>query len=232
MTTELQPVRCSGCGNTFCLEVPGPGEFLHEVLQSLAALTRCNSCVDKALGEMAAAKILAAESAKQTSWQTFCPDEFRKEIIWQMHGNNRTSHGKIMAWHYGAKGLLVMGKPGNCKTRYVWKLIQREWDAGRSIRAIGHAKFRIDASALAAADSTRFKIWVDDFCKAQILFLDDLGKGRPTPLAEECLHSILDVRMSKNLPCLFTSNYVIEPKTSYEDGLERRIMEFTEQICF
>jgi hypothetical protein len=137
-----------------------------------------------------------------------------------------------MAWYYGPRGLLVMGPPGSCKTRFVWKLLKCEWDAGRTIRALGHTKFRIDASALAAADSARFKVWVDDLCKAQIFFLDDLGKGRATPLSEECLHGILEVRTQRNLPTLFTSNYVIEKKDSYEDGLERRIIEFVEPIQF
>jgi DNA replication protein DnaC len=73
--------------------------------------------------------------------------------------------------------------------------------------------------------------------KVQILFLDDLGKGRSTPASEEAFFELLNVRLVKCLPTLFTTDLAVERieagfSDEYSRGILRRILERVDLIEF
>lgn len=236
--TELVPVPCKICKHPVVVELPSEETQYRDSLERSARLCAVhNECFDAAEGAQKAALILQRDSARLTSWQTFCPKEFQKPIEWGRQSANRSNLAKLTDWTFGEKGLLVTGGPGRCKTRFLWRLLNREWDLGRKMNAIGHTEFRKTITALAASDSKKMLDWLGALGKVQILFIDDLGKGRATPASEEGLFDLLDLRMKNCLPTLYTSNLdpaQIEANFSqdYGAGIIRRVLDTTKQIEF
>jgi hypothetical protein len=197
----------------------------------------CNPCADAREGKLAAAKIMASETARITSWQTLCPPEYQKDIEWSRKWAKRENLAKLTDWKFGERGLLVSGDNGHCKTRFMWKLMQREWNLGRTMNGLTHIGFRQRVTALAASDQAQMLAYVAALAKTQVLFLDDLGKGRATPASEEAFFELLNVRLVKRLPTLFTTDMTVERieagfSDDYNRGIMRRILERTDQITF
>lgn len=238
--TDLIPVRCPDCKAMFAVPVPQEGQLGHEQMDNMArsGRIRCETCDQNARGALEAATILARENARLTSWNTFCPDEFKKPIEWGRASAKRENMQKLEGWQFQPTGFLIMGGPGRCKSRFVWRLLDREWNInGRKINALGHTEFRYTVSALAASDSHKMLQWITGLGKVEILFIDDLGKGRATPASEEGLHDLLDLRYRTNLPTLYTSNLdpaQIEASFSpdYGQGIIRRILDTCQKIQF
>jgi DNA replication protein DnaC len=70
-------------------------------------------------------------------------------------------------------------------------------------------------------------------CK--VLLLDDVGKGRLSPSAEEQLYTILDFRSENGLPTIWTTNAsasTLHDMMSEDrgDAIIRRLVEFSEII--
>ena len=237
--TDLVPVRCCECGNMFAVEIPTEGGDAHDQLDRMArsGKVRCNVCADAVEGKVKAAKIMAAENARLTSWQTLCPPEYQKDIEWGRKWAKHENMTKLEAWQFGERGLLVSGDNGHCKTRFMWKMLLREWNFGRTMNGLTHIDFRQTVTALAASDQRQMLEYVSALGAVQILFLDDLGKGRSTPASEEAFFELLNARLVKCLPTLFTTDLSVERleagfSDDYQRGLIRRILERCDQITF
>jgi hypothetical protein len=236
--TDPVPMLCNICHVPVLAVLPPEGTQYRPSLERTAR-TRIvhDACFDAEAGKRRAAEILLRESERLTSWQTLCPLEYRKPLDWKFKGANRSLLSKVLAWTYGERGLLVSGDNGHCKTRFLWQLLRREWDAGRGIIEQAHAGFRMTVTALAASDQRRLLDWLAELAKVEILFIDDLGKGRATPASEEGIFNLLDARMRACLPILFTTDMALDRieagfSDDYARGVMRRILERCEQIEF
>ena len=237
--TELVPIHCSDCKALFAVPIPAEDELGHDQMERMTrnGKVRCDTCDKNAKGSMEAATILARESARLTSWQTLCPAEFQKPIEWGRQSANRSNLVKLTDWTYGEKGLLVTGGPGRCKTRFIWHLLKREWNMNRTMNAVTHSGYRQTITALAATDQRQMLDWQVGLTRVQILFIDDLGKGRATPASEEGLFDLLDCRYRTGLPTVFTTNQQPEQieasfSADYGPGIIRRVLDATKQIQF
>lgn len=236
--TEIIPIPCRICKQPVPVVLPEESCEYRGTLERVARLTVThNTCFDQNQARIKAASLLLAENAKLTSWKSFCPVEFQKEIDWRKSGANRTNLNKVLSWTFGEKGLLVRGGNGKCKTRFMWRLLEREWNMGRTIIAHAHTHFRELVSSLASSDQVRLISFVNSLNKAQILFIDDLGKGRSTPASEEVFFDVLDCRMRNCKPTLFTMDISVEAlhaqfSSEYGLALIRRIIERCDEIEF
>jgi hypothetical protein len=236
---DLIPVRCCLCGAMFAVEIPSEDAPYHGEMERMArsGKVRCNTCAEAVAGKIKAAQIMASENARLTSWQTLCPPEYQKDIEWGRKWSKSENLAKLINWKYGERGLLVSGDNGHCKTRFMWKLLQREWNLGRTMNALTHVDFRATVTALAASEQRQMLEYVSALGKVQILFLDDLGKGRSTPASEEAFFELLNVRLVKCLPTLFTTDLAVERieagfSDEYSRGILRRILERVDLIEF
>lgn len=236
--SELVVVKCKLCHLPMTVELPDESEPYRPALERTARMVAVHdACFDKWEGQIKAAKMLEAEIARLTSWQTLCPVEYQKPIDWNRKAANRGNLTKVMAWVFGERGLLISGDSGKCKTRFMWKLLEREWHANRTMAAHTHTNFRMMVSALFSNDQQKAVNFIAGLAKVQTLFIDDLGKGRATPASEEAFFNLLDCRMSTCLPTLFTTDLSLDAieahfTDEYSRGLMRRILERTEHVQF
>jgi len=174
----------------------------------------CDPCI---LAKRAAdAKREAEEHASQRHsatverWAALCPREFRTITEGGQTDVERLTRefpklAQVIAHDLTTgQGLIVRGKSGHGKTRSAWRLLRRAFDAGKTIRALTSGDF--DRQARDAGGTFTLTEWVDRMIRADILFIDDLGKAPWTPATVGIWFDVLDGRYRDGRPIVVTTN--------------------------
>ena len=170
-------------------------------------------------------------------WNGLCPPEFQKDIDWTYRRAKQHNLDEIMAWRYGSKGLLIHGTTGLCKTRFLYQLLRREFDIGRSMFVMSHSTWRMKCAAIAQDSQAKLIKWVHWQSTVDIWALDDLGKGQITPSSEEALEEIVNQRTMHGRPIIATTMHdmaSLEAKMSPDRGVAmiRRLLDYCDPIEF
>jgi DNA replication protein DnaC len=107
------------------------------------------------------------------------------------------------------KGLGIIGKSGAGKTRTAVEILHKAHLAGKTICYLKATKLTQAAQDRFHSDDqikNQAEARIRRAYKSQVLFLDDLGKGRLPNSAEELLYDIIDERCERGLPIIWTSN--------------------------
>jgi hypothetical protein len=193
------------------------------------------NCIATEIGRREAVRAKQDLNERFELWQKICPDEFKQAIDFQRCA--RELYNLVMAWTYSGRGIIASGRTGRCKTRFLFKLCEREFFAGRSVEYVRHPDFREKVSRLAYDDATKLYHYTKKFLTADIVFFDDLGKGRITAASEEAIESLINARTIAGLPIFFTTNdgdESLQARLSEDRGepMLRRILDFCEPIDF
>ncbi len=136
------------------------------------------------------------------------------------------------SWRFGPQGLGFIGQSGKGKTRSMFLLLRRMIiDEGRKVQYVTTTKFSMEV----AAKGFEVGPYIESLCTVELLFLDDLGKGRLSDAVQAHLFHIVETRTANELPILFTSNAASKELAAMlsEDRaapLLRRLNEFCEII--
>jgi DNA replication protein DnaC len=167
-------------------------------------------------------------------WENVCPVDFRNTDARKLPKPELLRC--VLAWTYGARGLLLHGNTGLGKSRCAWLLLKREHDAGRRIRVIDHSiGFRYaELFANSAGDAAA---WIERLCEADILFLDDVFKARLTDSLEQALFTIISTRCEQQRPNIITTNDTgesLKARMSQDrgDAIYRRLTEYSQAVAF
>lgn len=204
-TPEVVSFECQLCHKPLLLRLPPENDEYRELFEKVARITVHNECKKAEQDRAIALKALNREMSRLQDWTKICPEEFRKEIRPGSRGFNRPRLDAVLVWEYGEKGLYIHGPSGLCKTRCMFQLLDRENKCGRTVGAWMHGNLRALFTAMASGDGNLNR-FVDELLALDIVFIDDLGKGRQTPAAEEAFFALLDGRARKCRPTMFTSN--------------------------
>jgi DNA replication protein DnaC len=191
---------CADCATPFTFE---PITFGNKVVFSP---TKCDPCTEKAIAyaEQDAAK--RRENARRDRFQQMIPPIYLDTLPERIPARLREA---TEMWEYNPMGIGLIGLSGRCKTRSAVLLLERMHDDG-------HTTFYISATDLALNSANQFAdnpatksiaVSILTMCRsAEVLLLDDLGKGRMTDRAESELYDLLEYRTSRRLPTIWTSN--------------------------
>jgi DNA replication protein DnaC len=186
----------------------------------------CEACADK-------------RDTRACDWATLCPFEFRLRT--ESRGNTDLARmdaespnwRKVLSWQFGHRGLLVRGESGHCKTRAMWRLIRRLFDERRKVIPLTAAQF--DRQCRDAGGSFTLSEWFNRLATADVLFLDDLGKGSWTQGTEAQIFDLIDERTREGRPILATSNdtgATLAARLSQDRGepLVRRLRDYCDTM--
>jgi len=131
--------------------------------------------------------------------------------------------------------ILLIGPTGAGKTRCAYLLLKRLLDEGRRIVAFDCVRFGHDCARRFRDGSG--EDWSDGLAKVDLVFFDDLGKGRFTERVEAELFAVVERRLANKLPCIVTTNMTgrsLVAKASHERGepLVRRLRESCRVVVF
>jgi len=172
---------------------------------------------------------------KAAAWENVCIAQSYRETDFDLLPN-KIKAAQVLAWKYGSKGLLVTGPTRAGKTRACWLLLRRVWDEGHSVRAFdGIGWFLAVKTAFMDENTER---WLRDLVRVDVLFLDDIFRGRMTEAQDMALWGILERRTTAGKPVIITTNATSETlreKVGGGDQLDpiiSRIKEFCNVITF
>ncbi len=205
--TEVIAVPCRICGKAVGVEIPGESSPYRKIIENLLSLAVHSGCRELEMLRVKAEAATDRELEKRKQWERICPPEFRKALDSTRHGCDVARLEALLEqWEYGEMGLFITGPTRLCKTRFMFQLLAREFGAGRTVSAWLHSDLRNTLTALAASEQKVLEELLRSLVGVDILFIDDLGKGRATPAAEEAFFTIIDRRGSACKPTMFTSN--------------------------
>ncbi len=196
----MKTTNCHKCKLPFDYEPAFIGE------REIFPPTLCGTC--ESIQEDEEKKRIAEEAIQKTRsrWESLCPDEYRGTDIARLPKHYQHA---IHAWRFGPKGVAFVGSPGIGKTRAAFCILSHAHFIGRRCHVIRAT--RLSAASLEKFDTDYRTKWRarDDIHQchvADVLLIDDLGKGKFTDRAEEDLYDILETRTSKRRPTLWTAN--------------------------
>ena len=213
--------RCHRCNKVHL--IPDHSGYRHEN-------EYCETCRPIYDAEQAA----AARQSRVDSFARKCPPLYQQTDTARLP---QAQYTQVMAWQYGATGLLLHGETGKCKTRCAWLRLQKLYIEERR----GFVWF--DSVSFSHAITKNFSAegkseqWLENINDASVLFLDDLGKCRLTERGEAELFGIIENRMANLKPIIATTNFVgmtlaggLRPDIG--SALVRRLRECCEAIAF
>jgi len=228
-------VPCKICQRPVVITLPELDPDLDAILLRAAAAGMVHDrCAEFVAGKKQSNRLLSVQLERLKTWEGICPPEFRKELNGRQPGCRFNNLDTIMAWNYGEKGVYLWSPSGQCKTRFMFKRLEHEFQAGRSIGAWAHVDLRTHMTTLASGEGNLPK-FINALLRLDILFIDDLGKGRQTPAAEEAFFALVDGRARMCRPTMFTANAPLEEakksfSQEYQEPLYRRIHDKTIEL--
>jgi hypothetical protein len=196
----IKTYTCEDCDQTFESEpVQFGGKTIFEP-------RKCDACVEKAVNDQTQDALSRREKVCIQRFQMMIPPIYHESDI------TRLPEALVMAtemWSMNPKGIGFIGKSGKGKTRAAVMLLKR-------MHHEDHNVFFISATDLALNSANQFadnpatkqiaKAILAQCKSADLLLLDDIGKGRMTDRAESELYDLLEYRTSRRLPTIWTSN--------------------------
>lgn len=141
----------------------------------------------------------------------------------------------VAAWQYQERGLILTGPSGLGKTRAAWLLMRRLHEEGRNILAFDGFGWTANV-ARAFMDVQNLERWMDGLTYVDMLFLDDVFRGKFTDAQELALWGVIERRTANKMPIIVTLNATGESlKADYGASVEpiiRRMREFCDSVSF
>jgi DNA replication protein DnaC len=222
-------VKCQACEKTFTaeeIEING---------KKICFVTMCDPCMEKRITEAEANAEQSRKDSLERDFWASVPPLYRETDLGRL---NADLARQVLGWEYSPKGIGIRGRSGSQKTRCAVALLLKIKMKGKSVYFLKAT----DISKYAASQFSNEKEMQSEAHRAirsahtcQLLLIDDIGKGRLSPAAEELLYDILDKRSEKQLPIIWTANSTAEQlhdmmSPDRGDAIMRRLGEFTNVI--
>lgn len=187
----------------------------------------CEACLAKAEAQ---SKLEAVAKAQEARWAKICPERYRDTVPEKLPYQDKS--GRALEWNAktGA-GLNLWGYPDTGKTRTMLLVLRHCLERGLAVKFFEPGAFAeaCEASAYSCGALSRALISV------RVLAFDDMDKLSLTRHQEMVFFGIIDRRMARRLPTLFTHNSTAEA-IQYQfrcgESLVRRLRQFCVAIHF
>jgi hypothetical protein len=232
MTTPLDylaPVNvrktCRQCGELF--DLPSyelAAQYVHS----------CVRCIDLEIQKTTLQAIERSKTERLARWSKICPLDFLATVPEALPQPEKLK--EVLNWRYGPRGLLLHGSTGKGKSRCAWVLLNREFEAGRTVKHLG-VTAGLTYSAQYADSATQVQRWIEKFTNTDLLLLDDVFKSKFTDSFELAIFMIVEERVKNQKPIILTSNDTgpsLIQRMSPDRGepLVRRLREYCTPINF
>jgi DNA replication protein DnaC len=170
------------------------------------------------------------EIAIAQGWNKICPERFRETEFAKLPHPDKSQ--VALDWDFkDGHGLNLWGVPNSGKTRTMFLVVRKLFDAGRAITVFSTLDFCNQMAARGFQRAT----WVHNLGNRDVICFDDIDKLTLTGPQEKLFFALLDKRMHRKAPCIFTHNstaHDLTYKFKTGEALVRRIRQFTRAIHF
>jgi len=180
------------------------------VLGADDTLKPCNACGVAAERMVHAMSAYSSANGRATE-QTFA--NFR--VDWEGHPNVSLVQAKMAAeeFTHSPFGFLVLwGERGNGKSHLCAAIYNGLREKKRAVIFVKMSRLaasvkRLYTDAVAQAENTTADAWLDKYCQAPVLLIDDIGADNYSTHDDGILSTIVDYRYANQLPTVFVSNW-------------------------
>lgn len=202
---EIMETRlCAKCSNEF---IPHDVEFNGRMIFTQTSCDNCSELACKASEEAERVRVAEVKKkAREDAFLAICPPLYRDTDPELIHPRFREA---AFTWTFNPQGAGFVGLAGRGKTRAAYILLNRMIMAGHrcfAITATSFAKICADQFSDDKNLKAQSANQLQECYKANVWFLDDLGKQRMTERGEMELYAVLEHRTANLLPTIWTAN--------------------------
>ncbi len=199
-TSEHHTTSCKRCANTF--------EYQPVIFMEKEIFTPkwCDKCAVILSEEQDKEELATLQKTRLALFLRSVPPVYHNTDPERIHANLAQT---ARQYEYGAKGLGLMGRSGEGKTRAAFLVAIRMVAEGRKVYWITATDLAAAAANLFADDlevKNRSNEKIKSAMTAEVLVLDDLGKGKFTDRSESMLYDLFETRTGNLRPTIWTSN--------------------------
>jgi hypothetical protein len=211
---------------TKCLRCSCDLEF--EVPQtSLATGAYCPGCVEALALEERGAR---ARAVKDNRWERVCPERYRDTVVEKLPYLDCSQ--RALKWRPDSgTGLNLWGYPDTGKTRTMLLVLHEALRRGKTVRLFEAGQFAEACESVAWSSAALSKALV----AVDVLAFDDMDKLTLTRHQEMLFFGVVDRRMTRRLPTVFTHNATaaeLEYRFRCGESLVRRLRQFYLSVHF
>jgi len=182
----------------------------------------------------AQARSEAAENAareRAEAWQEICPPLYRDTDATRLKS---VPLEEVLNWMPGPKGIALAGMTGAGKTRAMFLLMHRLHMEGHYVTAITAKRFERYIHQMFEKDNDAREM-IRRAHRAEILFIDDIGKEKYTERVESEFYDLIETRAANMRPIIWTTNtngagLAMMMSPDQGEPILRRLREFTKII--
>ena len=207
-----RPAKCGTCGVVFAaIGLPNP----FDPSRVMAWQQHCPKCVDaekeRITTRIAARRAEQDEAEIAEAWAAICPEAYRTK----MEGGptdvarltrEQPAHDEILRHPLGPQGLILKGSTGSGKTRCMFRLMRAYFTRNPRLSIVAMTAGEFDRQARDAAGNLTLSKWFDRLAGADVLFIDDLGKGKWTAATAGQFWEAVDARTKREKAIFLTTN--------------------------
>jgi DNA replication protein DnaC len=199
------PGVCRECGQAFAAVVMKCLGF--EVRQR--ACEACVAAERRRQEERERPRLTSFEAA----WMAVCPPDYRDTDEARLRrdiaarGGSMEKVEQVLQWRPGMQGLALVGETRRHKSRLMFLLMKRLLREGRSVRYMNAVHFGDDIAASYEGGPSAYEDWMRKLERADVLFLDDLGKEKGTERVAVALYRLAEYRTAHQRHTFYTSNF-------------------------
>lgn len=211
-TMEHETANCEDCGQAFhsaiCRSPFDPQRII-------VRQRRCEPCIVAFEVRIATEEQKRKEEAFalecEAIWEAVCPKNYRLEsengmTNLEMLQKEVKELPQILAHPYGHRGLILRGGTGTGKTRSMYRLLRSYHVRKPRPRIIALSSGEFDRQARDAQGTFKLTEWFQNIAEADILYIDDIGKGKWTASTASQFWEIVDDRTRNCRPIFITTN--------------------------
>lgn len=223
----MKTIICKTCLKDFSYEPI----FFPGTQKEIGIRKHCDECIPKLEQEANQAEALRIEAERVQEWDKICPPLYRDTDRSKLVIKPATID-KVLKWSVGPKGIALAGKTGAGKTRTMFLLLHKLHTDGHRVMAMSAKKFEGYCHRMFEKDDdARDRLRM--MKRAEILFIDDVGKEKFTERVESEFYDLIETRTSHLRPILWTCNtngagLIAMMSADRGEPIVRRLKEFTQ----
>lgn len=211
-TIEHEQAVCEDCSTQFEAAI---ARSPFDPSKIIMRQRRCEACVTafemRIANEERNALLEAARAQSEAVWEQVCPRMYRLTTEGGMTELEKLKASvpqfdEIVGHPFGFRGLILRGNTGAGKTRTMFRLLRRYHETKPRPRIVALSAGEFDRGARDAAGAFTLTRWFESIAEADVLLIDDIGKGKWTPATAGQFWEVVDARSKAARPIFLTTN--------------------------